>query len=66
MTAKHLHIVKWGRSDLEILVSFLTMRVTKSNVEDWKNLKRGIIYVKNTIKDKIIIGAKHCLTCTRG
>ena len=28
--AKHLHIVKQGRPDLERLVSFLTMRVTKN------------------------------------
>ena len=57
MTAKCLHIVKRGRPDLEILVSFLTMRVTKINVDNWKKLKRGLTYVKNTIKDKIMIGA---------
>ena len=34
------------------------MRVTKSNVNDWKKLKRGLTYMKNTIKDKRIIGAK--------
>ena len=34
------------------------MRVTKSDVDDWKKLKRGLTFVKNTIKDKIIIGAK--------
>ena len=58
VTAKLLHIVKRGRPDLETLVSFLTTRVTKSNVDDWKNLKRGLKYVKNSIKDKIMIGAK--------
>ena len=44
-----------GRPDLETSVSFLTMRVTKINVEDWKKIKRGLTYVKNTIKDKRII-----------
>ena len=34
------------------------MRVTKSDVDDWKKLKRGLTFVKNTIKDKITIGAK--------
>ena len=50
--------MKWGRPDLETLVSFMTMRFTKSNVDDFKKLKRGITYVKNTIKYKVIIGAK--------
>ena len=58
MTAKCLHIVKRGRPDLEILVSFLTMRVTKINIDNWKKLKRGLTYVKNIIKDKRIIGAE--------
>ena len=58
VTAKFLHIVKQERPDLERLVSFLTMRVTKSNVDDWKKLKRGVIYAKKRIKDKRIIGAK--------
>ena len=53
-----LHIVKQGRPDQETLVSFLKMRVTKSNVDDWEKLKRGLTYVINKIKDKRIIGAK--------
>ena len=59
MTAKLLYLVKIARPDLETLVSFLTMRVTKSDVYDWKKLKQGLTFVKNMIKDKIIIGAKH-------
>ena len=58
VTAKLLHIVKRGLPDMEILVSFLTTRVTKSNVDNWEKLKRGLKYVKNKIKDKITIGAK--------
>ena len=58
MTSILLYIVKRGRPYLETLVSFLTTRVTKRNVDDWKNLKRGLKYVKNSIKDKIMIGAK--------
>ena len=56
--AKLLYLVKRARPDLETLVSYLTMRVTKSDVDDWKKLKRGLTFVKNMIKDKIIIGAK--------
>ena len=58
MTAKLLYLVKQARPDLETLVSFLTMRVIKSNVDDWKKLKLGLTFVKNAIKEKIIIGAK--------
>ena len=43
---------------METLVSFLPMIVTKIDVDDWKKLNRGLTYVKNTIKDKRIIGAK--------
>ena len=39
-------------------MSFLKMRVTKSDIDDWKKLKQGLTFVKNTIKDKIIICAK--------
>ena len=58
MTAELLHIVKQGRLDMETLAPFLNTKVTKSNVNDWKILKRGLTYVKTKIKDKIIIGAK--------
>ena len=58
MTDKLLYLVKQARPDLEIIVSFITIRVTKSDVDDWKKLKRDLTFVKNTIEDKRIIGAK--------
>ena len=39
MTAKILHTVKRGRPDMETLVSFMTMKVTKSNVDDLEKIK---------------------------
>ena len=39
-------------------MSFLTIRVKKSDVDDWKELKRGLTFVKNSIKDKRIIAEK--------
>ena len=47
VTSKLLYLVKRARPNLETLVSFLTMRVTKSDVENWKKLKRGLTFVKN-------------------
>ena len=58
MTAKLLYLVKRARPALENLVSFLTMRVTKSDAEYWKKLNRGLTFVKNTIQDKRIIDEK--------
>ena len=41
--SKKIKIVKRGSRDLETLVSFLTMRVTKINVDDWKQLKISLV-----------------------
>ena len=46
VTQKLLYITKRGRLDLETLLSFLTSRVTKSDIDDWKKLKRGLIWIK--------------------
>ena len=57
VTQKLLYITKRARPDLETLISFLTTRVSKSDVDDWKKLKRGLTFISNTIYDKRIIGA---------
>ena len=57
VTQKLLYIMKRARPDLETLLSFLTMRVSKSTVEDWKKLKRGLQFVLCTIDDERTIGA---------
>ena len=46
-----------ARPDLETLLSFLTTRVTKSTVEDWKKLKQGLQFVLCMINDERVIGA---------
>ena len=58
VTQKLLYVAKWVQPDIETLLSFLTMRVTKSDTDDWEKLRRGLIFIKNTINDKKIIGAK--------
>ena len=57
VTQKLLYITKRARPDLETLLSFLTMRVSKSTVEDWKKLKRGLQFILCTIDDERTIGA---------
>ena len=56
-TAKLLYIMQRARPDIETAVSFLMKRVSKSNVDDWKKLRRVIGFLKGTIDEKRIIGA---------
>jgi len=46
-----------ARSDIETSVSFLMKRVSKSNVDDWKKLRRVIGFLKGTIDERRMIGA---------
>ena len=45
--------------DLEHLVSFLSNQVSKSDEYYRKRLKRGLVWVNNTIEDKHIIGERN-------
>lgn len=49
--------MKKSRPDLETSVDHLCTRVTKSDEDDWKKLRRIIAWIKCTIVDKRIIGA---------
>ena len=49
--------MKRARSDLETAISYLCTRVTKSNEDDWKKLRRVIAWIKCTIKDVRITDA---------
>ena len=57
IVATLLLIMKRARPDLETSVGFLCTRVSKSDDDDWKKLKRVIAYVQSTIDDVRIIGA---------
>ena len=39
VTASLFYLMKWEQPNLEPLVSFLSTRISKSDVDDWKNLK---------------------------
>ena len=55
--AKLLYITKRARLDIEITVSYLCTRVSKSTQDDWKRLRRVLGFLQNTIDDVRIIGA---------
>ena len=58
ITAKLLFITKRVRPDIEPTVAFLCTRVSKSDIDDWKQLRRLLGYIRYTINDVRIIGAK--------
>ena len=49
LTAKLLYLEKRARPDIETAVAFLTTRVSKPDVDDWKKLVRVITYLNSTI-----------------
>jgi len=57
ITSKLGYIMKRGRPDIETAVSFLMIRVSKSDTDDWKKLRRLIGFLKGTIDELRIIGA---------
>ena len=59
ITAKLLYIMKRARPDIETTVAYLCTRVSKSNEDDWKKLRRLLCYCKGTINKKCKIRAKN-------
>ena len=59
IVAKLLYIMKRARPDLETSIGHLCTRVTKSDEDDWKKLRRIIAWIKCTIDDPRIIGASN-------
>ena len=58
IVAKLLWIMKRARPDLEVAVSYLCTRVSKSDEDDWKKLRRVLAFIQCTINDVRIIGAQ--------
>ena len=57
MVAKVLFITKRSRPDLDTAVVFLTTRLSKSDVDEWKKLRRIFRFVHCTLKEKRSFGA---------
>ena len=57
IVAKLLWVEKGGSLDIETTILFLCISVTKSTKEKKEKLRRVLQYLKNTINDKIIMGA---------
>ena len=57
IVAKLLYVSKRARVDIDLTVSFLCTRVSKSTEEDWVKLKRLLHYLYGTLDMEMIIGA---------
>jgi hypothetical protein len=49
MKVKLLFLAKCGRPDILLAVSYLTSRVKKPDLDDWKKLMRVLGYLKETL-----------------
>ena len=65
IVSKLLYVSKRARIDIDLSISFLCTRVSKSTNEDWEKLRRVLQYLQHTIEMPRIIGAdgmKYMLT----
>ena len=60
--AKLLYVAKRCRLDIQLTISFLCSRVTKSTEQDWKKLQRLLQYLNGTLDRKFTIGADDITT----
>jgi hypothetical protein len=59
IVAKLLFACKRARPDIQTAVAFLTTRVTKSDADDWKKLKRCLQYLYGTKDLKLTLSASN-------
>lgn len=57
VVAKLLYVAKRARLDIDLAVSFLCTRVSRSTTEDWEKLRRLLLYLKGTLLMPRILGA---------
>jgi len=57
IVSKLLYVSKRARIDIDLVISFLCTRVTRSTDEDWGKLERLLTYLKCTLKMPRIISA---------
>ena len=63
VVSKLLYISKRARIDIDLTISFLCTRVSKSTEEDWEKLRRLLQYMHMTIDMPRIIGANGLELC---
>ena len=73
IVSKLLYVSKRARIDIDLAISFLCTRVSKSTEDDWNKLRRVLVYLKHTKNMPRVIAASNlddvgrCIVCdTRG
>lgn len=56
VTAKLLYLMKRARPDIEVPIAYLCTRVGAPNEDDWKKLKRVLIWIQCTIEETRFMG----------
>ena len=64
-TAQLLFLSQQRRPDMQTLVSFLTKRARSPDEDNWKKLKRGLMYLTGTMHMKLCITVDSLFTITR-
>ena len=59
ITAKMLFVSRRGRPDIQLTIAFLCTRTTKSDLDDWKKLKRLLQYLHTTINLTLTLSAEN-------
>ena len=57
LVAQLLYLAKRTRPDILPCISFLTTRVRSPDIDDWKKLGRCVIFLRNTVYDKLTLEA---------
>jgi hypothetical protein len=59
IVTKALYITKRARLDISLVIAFLTMQVTPTNIEDWEKLRHLMEYLRGDIERPLILGANN-------
>jgi hypothetical protein len=58
ITAKLLFVSRRGRPDIQLPIAFLCTRTTKSDIDDWKKLKRLLQYLHTSVDLTLTLSAE--------
>ena len=64
IVAKLLYVATKGRPDIYLPIAFLTSRVSRADIDDWKKLKRLLNYIRCTIDLELTLSADN-MTLTK-
>ena len=61
VTCKLLYVAKRCRLDVQLPISFLATRVSKSTLQDWDKLKRVLRFLNGTLDEVLVLASQNIL-----